>query len=145
MNNRTHCECHTIYPTHPSSLIRISHNYTPRDVLFHAHTPHTEWRVSTNNDTAAWDSPNCVRERALIASWPAGGAVSLWLGCRALLHQVAFAADDPQLVLVRRGQVHSTGWDSRTQVPWTRDVQVSVGMRPVFYAHTHTQLVSLAL
>ena len=48
-----------------------------------------------------------------------------------LPHQAAFAADDPELVLVRRGQVDGTGRDGWAQVARVWDVQVSTRRRSV--------------
>lgn len=62
---------------------------------------------------------------------PAPGAAPLQLPLALLaLDQVAFAADDPQFVLVGGGQVDGPGGDGRAKVAGVRDVQVSVRVRP---------------
>lgn len=62
---------------------------------------------------------------------PAPGAVALQISSTFLtLHQVAFAANHPQLVLVGRGQVDGSGGDGRAQVAWVWDVQVCVRVWP---------------
>lgn len=72
--------------------------------------------------------------------WPAGGAVSLWFCARSLLAQVALAANDTQLVLVGRGQIHGAGRDGGTQVTRVGDVQVCVRVWPEHTQHSVQRL-----
>lgn len=60
-------------------------------------------------------------------SSPASGAVTLQVSYALLaLDQVALAADDPQFVLVGRGQVDGSRGDGWAQVTWVWDIQVCI-------------------
>lgn len=64
-------------------------------------------------------------------SLPAPGAVSLQIsGALLALDQVSFAADDPQFILVGRGQVDGPGGNGRAEVSRVWNVQVCVQVGP---------------
>lgn len=64
-------------------------------------------------------------------SSPASGAVPLQVSNAFLaLCQIAFAANDPQFVLVGGGQVDGPRGDGWAKVAWVRNIQVRIRMRP---------------
>lgn len=76
---------------------------------------------------AVWSNINAKEA----VSSPASRAVPLQVSNAFLaLCQIAFAANDPQFVLVGGGQVDGPGGDGRAEVARVRNIQVRIRMRP---------------